>query len=72
MLLDGRLLKILAEGADIGRDMHWLDRDQFIDAFGVAPGEEAPAGVKIGRAGIRVLDRDGEELEEAARSTGAS
>ena len=72
VLLDGRLLKILAERTDIGRDVHGLDRHELIEAPGVAPGEEAPAGVEIGRAGIRVLDRDGEEFEEAARSTGAS
>ena len=34
VLLDGRLLKILAERADVGRDMHRLDRDELIEAFG--------------------------------------
>ena len=72
VLLDGRLLEILAERADVSRDMHGLDRNQLVKAFQFAPGEEAPAGVEIGPAGVRVLDGDGEELEEAARSTGAS
>jgi hypothetical protein len=50
--------------------MHGLDRDELIEAFVFTPGEEPAARVVIGRPGIRVLDRDGEELEEAARSTG--
>jgi len=52
--------------------VHRLDRDQLVEAFGFAPGEEPPAGVEICRAGVRVFDRDGEELEVAAGSTGAS
>ena len=51
VLLDGRLLKILAERPDVGRDMHRLDRDELIDAFGFAPGEEPPARAEIGLHG---------------------
>jgi hypothetical protein len=35
----------------------------------IAPGEEAPASVKIRRARVRVVDGDGEEFEEAARGS---
>ena len=68
-LLDGRLLEILTQPADIGGDMHRFDVGDLIDVGArFAPGEEAPAGVEIGGAGVRVLDRDGEEFEEAARA----
>ena len=49
--------------------MHRFDVGDLIDVGArFAPGEEAPAGVEIGGAGVRVLDRDGEEFEEAARA----
>jgi hypothetical protein len=48
VLLDRRLLKILAERPDVGRDMHRLDRDQLIEAFAFAPGEEPAARAEIG------------------------
>jgi len=51
--------------------MHRLDRHELVEALSVTPGEKPPARVEIRRAGVGVLDRDGEELEEAARSTGA-
>ena len=35
----------------------------------LAPGEEAPAPMKIRGARIRVVDRDGEEFEKAARGS---
>jgi len=37
-----------------------------LEAFAFAPGEEPPAGAEIRLARVRVLDRDGEELEVAA------
>jgi hypothetical protein len=52
----------------IGRDMHRLDIDHLFDVLApIAPGEEAPAPMKICGARIRVVDRDGEEFEKAAR-----
>jgi hypothetical protein len=49
--------------------MHRFDVGDLIDVGArFAPGEEAPPGVEIGGAGVRVLDRDGEEFEEAARA----
>ena len=47
--------------------MHRLDRDQLIEALVLAPGEESPAGMEVGSAGVRVLDRDGAEFQVAAR-----
>jgi hypothetical protein len=48
--------------------MHRLDVDELLDILApIAPGEEAPAGMKIRRARIRVVDGDGEEFEKAAR-----
>jgi hypothetical protein len=49
--------------------MHRFDVSDLINV-GVrfAPGEEAPAGVELGGAGVRVLDRDGEEFQETARA----
>ena len=50
-------------------DVHRFDVGDLIDVGArFAPGEEARAGVEIGGAGVRVLDRDGEEFEEAARA----
>jgi hypothetical protein len=50
--------------------MHRLDIDQFLDVLApIAPGEEAPAPLKIRGARIRVVDRDGEEFEKAARGS---
>ena len=61
--------KSLPRPADIGGDLHRFDVGDLIDVGArFAPGEEAPAGVEIGGAGVRVLDRDGEEFEEAARA----
>ena len=67
VLLDGRLLEVLAERLDVGRDMHRLDVGELAELVALAPGEEAPAGVEVGRAGVLVVDRDGEEFQEAAR-----
>jgi hypothetical protein len=49
------------------RPVHRLDRNELIEAFVVAPGEEPPARVETGRAGVRVLDRDREEFDIPAR-----
>ncbi len=59
-------LEAYLEPADVGRDMHRLDIDQLVDILApIAPGEEAPAGVKVRAARIRVVDRDGEEFEKS-------
>jgi hypothetical protein len=61
--------KSLPKPADTGGDVHRFDVGDLIEVGArFAPGEEAPAGVEIGGAGVRVLDRDGEEFEEAARA----
>jgi hypothetical protein len=50
--------------------MHRLDIDQLVDILApIAPGEEAPAGVKVRAARIRVVDRDGEEFEKGPVTT---
>jgi hypothetical protein len=50
--------------------VHRLDIDELLDIFApIAPGEEAPAGVKVRRTRIRVVDRDGEEFQKAARGS---
>ena len=67
VLLDGRLLEILAQRLDIGGDMQRLDIGDLADLVLVAPGEEPAAGPVIGRAGVLVADGRGEEFEEAAR-----
>jgi hypothetical protein len=67
VLLDRRLLEFFSKPADIGSDAHRLDVSQFLDVVApVALGEEAPAGMKIRRAGVRVVDGDGEEFQKAA------
>ena len=67
MFLDGRLLEAFPEATDIGRDMHRLDIDQLLDILApIAPGEEAPAGVKVSRARVLVVDGDGEEFQKSA------
>ena len=67
VLLDRRLLEILAERLDIGGDVQRLDVGELADPVMVAPGEEPPAGMVIGRAGVLVADGGGEEFQEAAR-----
>ena len=67
VLLDRRLLKILAERLDIGGDMQRLDIGDFADLVLVAPGEEPTAGPVIRHARILVPDRRGEEFQEPAR-----
>jgi hypothetical protein len=50
--------------------MHRHDIDQLLDVLAtIAPGEEAPAPVKIRGARTRVVDRDGEGFEKAARGS---
>jgi hypothetical protein len=50
--------------------VHRLDVDQVDNILApIAPGEEAPAGVKVRRARVRVVDGDGEEFEKAARGS---
>jgi hypothetical protein len=67
VLLDGRLLEAFAETANVGRDVYRLHIDQLGDILApVAPGEETPAGVKIRRARVRVVDGDGEEFQKTA------
>ncbi len=66
MLLDHRLLKILAHGLDIGGDVQRLDIGDLADLVMVAPGEEPDAGMIIRHAGVFVADGGGEELEETA------
>ncbi len=67
MLLDRRLLEILAKDLDIGRDMQRLDIGDLADLVIIAPGEEPTARPIIGHAGILVPDRRGEEFQEPAR-----
>jgi hypothetical protein len=50
--------------------MNRLDRGQFVDAGGVAPGEEVLAGALVRAAGVVVVDR-AEEIGEAFRGAGA-
>ena len=45
MLLDGRLLKILAERLDIGGDVQRFDIGDLADLVLIAPGEEPHAGI---------------------------
>ena len=48
--------------------MHRLDIGQLLDILApIAPGEEAPAGMKVRGARVLVVDGDGEEFEKAAR-----
>ena len=72
VLLDRRLLKILAHSLDIGGDMQWLDIGNLADLVMVAPGEEPSCGPVIGHAGIFVADGGGEEFEETADGLVAS
>ena len=67
VLLDRRLLKILAERLDIGGDVQRLDIGDLADMVLVAPGEEPHGGAIIGHAGVLVADRRGEEFQEPAR-----
>jgi hypothetical protein len=70
VLLDRRFLEVLAEPADVGGDMHRRDVGQLLDILApFAPGEEAPAGVKVRRARVRFVDGDGEEFQKAARGS---
>ncbi len=68
MLLDGRLLEILAMRLDRGGDVQRLDIGDFADLVMVAPGDEPDAGVMIRHAGVLVANGGGEEFEETARS----
>ena len=67
VLLDRRLLEILAERLDIGGDVQRLDVGELADLVLVAPGEEPHDGPVIGHARVLVADGGGEEFEEAAR-----
>jgi len=51
VLLHRRLLKILAEGLDVGRDVQRLDVGEPIELVTVAPGEEPADGMQIGPPG---------------------
>jgi hypothetical protein len=67
VLLDGRLLEILAEASDVAREVHRLDARELGNILvPIAPGEESPAGMEIRRAAVWVLDRNGEEIQVAA------
>ena len=67
VLLDRRLLEILAERLDIGRDVQRLDVGELAELVVLAPGEEPADGMQVGRPGVLVADGGGEELQEAAR-----
>jgi hypothetical protein len=54
VLLDRRLLEILAERLDIGGDVQRLDIGDLSNLVLIAPGEEAYAGVVIGRPRVLV------------------
>jgi hypothetical protein len=69
MLLDGRLLELARHRLDIGLDMNRFDHRQFVEALGVAPGEEAVTGALVRAAGVVVVDR-AEEIGEAFRGAG--
>jgi hypothetical protein len=75
MLLDGRLRGVaLLDGAiarvrhlqrlQIGGDVKRLDIGELPDAMLLEPGEERARRPVIGQAGVIVLDRSGEEIEE--------
>jgi hypothetical protein len=67
VLLDGRLFEFFSQPADIGRDVHRLDVGQLLDILApIAPGEEAPAGVKVRVTRVLVVDCDAEKFEEAS------
>jgi hypothetical protein len=66
VLLDGRLLEVLAETPDMGATCIG-SMSAFVDILApIAPGEESSAGMKVGRAGVRVVDGDGEEFQKPA------
>jgi hypothetical protein len=50
--------------------MDRLDRGQFVETVGVAPGEEAMTGALVRAAGVVVVDR-AEEIGEALRGAGS-
>ena len=56
MLLDRRLLEILAERLDLGSDVQRLDIGDLTELMPVAPGEEPHDGVVIGRPRVLVAD----------------
>ena len=67
VLLERRLLEVLAQARDLGGEMHRLDVGQLFNLVArIARGENTPAGVKIRRAGVRVGHGDGEDSEKAA------
>jgi hypothetical protein len=72
VLLDRRLLKILAERLDIGGDVERLDVGELAEFVAIAPVEEPHDGMVIGRPRVLVADGGGEEFEEAARGLVAS
>ena len=67
VLLDRRLLEILAKSLDISGHVQRFDIGDLANLVMVAPGEERRGGPVIGHAGILVADGGGEELEETAR-----
>jgi len=72
VLLDGRLLEILAERLNIGGDMQRLDVGDLADLMPVAPGEEPHDGMVISLPRVLVADGGGEEFQKAARGLVAS
>ena len=56
VLLDGRLLGILAWGLDVGGDVQRLDVGELAELVPVAPGEELADGMRVGLPGVAVAD----------------
>ena len=67
VLLDRRLLEVLAERLDIGGDVERLDIGDLADLVLVAPGEEPHGGAIVRHARVFVADGGGEEFQKAAR-----
>jgi hypothetical protein len=67
VLFDRRLLEILAERLDIGRDVQRLDIGELAELVVLAPGKEAARSMQIGGPGVLIADGRAEEFQIAAR-----
>lgn len=66
VLFDGGLRMGAAELLDIRRNAHRRHPGQISEAFLLTPGGESLDGFKVGAAGVRVADVDGEKLPRSA------
>ena len=67
-LFDGRRGAFAAELLDIGGDVQRLHVGERRDAGALAPGQEFPRRLAVGRGVLPVADVGGEEFDEAARA----